>query len=303
MQVDRNALTRVVAVINGKGGAGKTSVTANVAGLIAHSGFRVLVVDMDPQGNLAEDLGYTGTDVDDEGQALSAALAYGQVARPVEAVRPNLDVLIGGHHLDVAAAALSVAKDQTKARLALAHILEPIAGNYDLIFIDCPPGIETLQTAAAAAARWALVPAKSDASSRKGMLDVARRLDAVVDLNPGLDLLGVVLFGTGTSAHRIKEDARSHIVESLGAEDVVLKTTIRHSEATAQAARERGQLVYELEDEARKGPAWWQIRRGEAAASGAPRTASGVAEDYHALAEEVVARITAAEQNQEVVPA
>ena len=118
-----------------------------------------------------------------------------------------------------------------------------------------------------------------------------------------LDLLGVVLFGTGTSAHRIKEDARSHIVESLGAEDVVLKTTIRHSEATAQAARERGQLVYELEDEARKGPAWWQIRRGEAAATGAPRTASGVAEDYHALAEEVVARITAAEQNQEVVPA
>jgi len=303
MQVDRDALTRVVAVINGKGGAGKTSVTANVAGLIAHSGFRVLVVDMDPQGNLAEDLGYTGTDVDDEGQALSAALAYGQVARPVEAVRPNLDVLIGGHHLDVAAAALSVAKDQTKARLALAHILEPIAGNYDLIFIDCPPGIETLQTAAAAAARWALVPAKSDASSRKGMLDVARRLDAVVDLNPGLDLLGVVLFGTGTSAHRIKEDARSRIVESLGAEDVVLKSTIRHSEATAQAARERGQLVYELEDEARKGPAWWQIRRGEAAASGAPRTASGVAEDYHALAEEVVARITAAEQNQEVVPA
>lgn len=303
MQVDRDALTRVVAVINGKGGAGKTSVTANVAGLIAHSGFRVLVVDMDPQGNLAEDLGYTGTDVDDEGQALSAALAYGQVARPVEAVRPNLDVLIGGHHLDVAAAALSVAKDQTKARLALAHILEPIAGNYDLIFIDCPPGIETLQTAAAAAARWALVPAKSDASSRKGMLDVARRLDAVVDLNPGLDLLGVVLFGTGTSAHRIKEDARARIVESLGAEDVVLKTTIRHSEATAQAARERGQLVYELEDEARKGPAWWQIRRGEAAASGAPRTASGVAEDYHALAEEVVARITAAEQIQEVVPA
>ena len=304
MQVNRDALSRVVAVINGKGGAGKTSVTANVAGLVANSGFRVLVVDMDPQGNLAEDLGYTGTDVDDEGQALSAALAYGQEARPVEAVRPNLDVLIGGHHLDVAAAALSVAKDQTKARLALAHILEPLAGNYDMIFIDCPPGIETLQTAAAAAARWALVPAKSDASSSKGMLDVARRLDAVVDLNPGLDLLGVVLFGTGTNAHRIKDDARARIVETLGAEDVVLKTTIRHSEATAHAARERGLLVYELEDEALKGPSWWQIRRGEAEGNGAPRTASRVAEDYLALAEEVVGRITAAEALQEeVVPA
>jgi len=304
MQINRDSLTRVVAVINGKGGAGKTSVTANVAGLVANSGFRVLVVDMDPQGNLAEDFGYTGSDIDDEGQALSAALAFGQPVRPVENVRSNLDVLIGGHHLDVAAAALAVAKDQTKARLSLAHVLEPIAGEYDLIFIDCPPGIEALQTAAAAAARWALVPAKSDASSRKGMLDVARRLDAVMDLNPGLDLLGVVLFGTGTNAHRIKDEARARIVETLGAEDVVLKSTIRHSEATAQAARERGLLVYELEDEARKGPAWWQIRRGEAEASGAPRTASGVAEDYHALAEEVVARITSAEQlHQEVVPA
>src|SRR5450759_2318842 len=158
MQVDRDALTRVVAVINGKGGAGKTSVTANVAGLVANSGFRVLVVDMDPQGNLAEDFGYTGSDIDDEGQALSAALAFGQPVRPVENVRPNLDVLIGGHHLDVAAAALAVAKDQTKARLSLAHVLEPIAGEYDLIFIDCPPGIEALQTAAAAAVCRASMP-------------------------------------------------------------------------------------------------------------------------------------------------
>lgn len=169
MDIDRTVLARVVAVINGKGGAGKTSITANVAGLIANSGFRVLAVDMDPQGNLAEDLGYTSTEIDDEGRALSAALAYGQPVKPVQGVRANLDVLIGGHHLDVAAAALGVAKDQTKARLALAQVLEPIASEYDMIFIDCPPGIETLQTAAAAAARWALVPAKSDASSRKGM--------------------------------------------------------------------------------------------------------------------------------------
>lgn len=294
--MDRTALRRVVAVINGKGGAGKTSVTANVAGLVANSGFRVLVVDMDPQGNLAEDFGYTEGEADDQGQALAAALAFGQAAAPRRDVRTNLDVFVGGYHLDAAAAALAAAKDQVGARLALARVLEPIAGDYDLVLIDCPPGIEALQNAAAAAARWALVPARSDASSRKGMLDVARRLDAVVDLNPGLDLLGVVLFGTGTGAHRIKHEARERIVEALGAADVVLTTTIRHSEATAHAARERGQLVHELEEEARKGPSWWQIRRGEASgAGGAPRTAGGVAEDYHALAEEIVSRITAAE--------
>lgn len=100
-------------------------------------------------------------------------------------------------------------------------------------------------------------------------------------------------------AHRIKQEAREWIAEALGAEDVVLTTTIWHSEATAHAARERGQLVHELEEEARKGPSWWQIRRGEATgAGGAPRTAGGVAEDYHALAEEIVGRITAAEAAQ-----
>ena len=226
---------------------------------------------MDPQGNLAEDFGYTEGEADDQGQSLAAALAFGQPAAPARDVRTNLDVFVGGYHLDAAAAALAAAKDQVGARLALARVLEPIAGDYDLVLIDCPPGIEALQNAAAAAARWALVPARSDASSRKGMLDVARRLDAVVDLNPGLDLLGVVLFGTGTGAHRIKHEARERIVEALGAADVVLTTTIRHSEATAHAARERGQLVHELEEEARKGPSWWQIRRGEASgAGGAP---------------------------------
>lgn len=294
--VDRQRLSRVIAVINGKGGTGKTSVTTNVAGLAALSGFRVLVVDMDPQGNVAQDLGYTGDERDDEGERLAAGLAFKQPVEPVKDVRPGLDVLVGGHHLDAAAAVLGQRTDRVSAGLALATILEPLADEYDLILIDCPPGIEALQNASVAAARWAVVPARSDASSRKGMLDVARRLDAVLTINPDLDLLGVVLFGSGTNSRRIKDDARAHIAEALGADDVVFSATIRHSEATAHAARERGKLAHEVDEEASKGPAWWQIRRGEAAASTAPRTASGVADDYQALATEIVSRISAAEQ-------
>ncbi|MFC7164497.1 ParA family protein, partial [Aquipuribacter hungaricus] len=130
--MDRTTLRRVVAVINGKGGAGKTSITANVAGLVANSGFRVLVVDMDPQGNLAEDFGYTQGEADDQGQSLAAALAFGQPATPRRDVRPRLDVFVGGYHLDAAAAALAAAKDQVGARLALARVLEPLGEDYDL---------------------------------------------------------------------------------------------------------------------------------------------------------------------------
>ena len=72
--LDRTALERVIAVINGKGGVLKTTVTANIGGMLANNGYRVLLVDLDPQGNLAEDLGYTDDDRDDTGRALAQAL-------------------------------------------------------------------------------------------------------------------------------------------------------------------------------------------------------------------------------------
>jgi cellulose biosynthesis protein BcsQ len=296
--IDRAALTRVVAVINGKGGVGKTTLTSNIGGLLAISGYKVLLVDMDPQGNLAEDLGYSNAEYNDDGQKLAAALSFGGVAEPVKDIRPNLDVLIGGYHLDQAAAALVArsAKDSDRSRLALATLLQPIAGDYDLVLIDCPPGNETLQFAAAAVARYALVPVKTDASSRKGLVDVARRLEGVIDLNPDLDLLGVVLVGTGTTAHRIQEDARALIAEALGNADVIFTSTVRHSEATAQASREKGVLVHELDEQVRKGPTWWQsLRDGTTSERIGPRSATSVADDLQAVAAEVVQRITSKE--------
>lgn len=295
----RQALDRVCAVINGKGGVGKTTIVANVGGLLAKSDYRVLLVDLDPQGNLAEDLGFTDRDdLNDEGEALTKGLMFGPPVEPVRDVRPNLDVLVGGHHLDSAAAALiaRAGKDHDGVRLALAKLLLPLADHYDLVLVDCPPGNEPLQAAAVAAARWAIVPVKTDRSSRKGLVEVARRLESVVDVNPNLDLLGVVLMGVGSSAHKVQQTSREMISQTLGTEERVFQATVRHSEATAQATRERGLLVHELDEEVRKGPKWWQIRRGEPTTSiGGPRSATSVADDLYALATEVVSRITSAE--------
>lgn len=301
--LNRSALDRVIAVINGKGGVLKTTLTANVGGMLASNGYRVLLVDLDPQGNLAEDLGYTNDERDDEGQALAKALMFGGGAAPIRQVRANLDVFAGGLALDQATAGLAAKgnKDPQGAKLAVARLLEPIAGDYDMIIIDCPPGDETLQTAAVAAARWALVPVKTDKSSRKGLGAVAARLDGVLDINPSLDLLGVVLVDVGTSAHAVQREAREHIAALFNADhDVVLTATIRHSEATAQATRERGLLVHELDEHNRKGPKWYEIRRGSAAKQAlSPRTASSVADDLVAITQEVVARITEAEAQED----
>jgi chromosome partitioning protein len=294
-----SGLDRVIAIVNGKGGVGKTTITANIGGMLAASGYRVLLVDMDPQGNLAEELGYTDAEANDDGMALAQTLVFGADAKPALGIRENLDVLMGGSHLDMAAAGLTLKaqKDPASAKAALAQGLEGLAENYDLIFIDCPPGQETLQQAALAAARWALIPVKTDASSRKGLRDVARRLDAVVTINPDLDLLGIVLFGVNRSAKRVSESARESIRQDLGSAAPIFETSIRHAEAAAQESRERGLLAFELEEAVLAAPKWWEIRRGSGQEHDGPRSKSavGVAEDFQALGEEVVARITESE--------
>ncbi|SDQ22434.1 ParA family protein [Quadrisphaera sp. DSM 44207] len=291
---------RIIAVVNGKGGVGKTTITANVGGMLAAGSQRVLLVDLDPQGNLAEELGYGGTEVDDAGRALAQALTFDAPVSPQRGIRPGLDVLVGGAALDMAAAGLTTRahKDPRGAKTALANALAPHVEDYDLVLIDCPPGQETLQQAALAAARWALIPVKTDASSRKGLRDVARRLDAVLDVNPDLDLLGVVLFGVNRVARRVTDGARQAVAEDLGGEaDVVLGSAIRHAEAAAQETRDRGLLVHELEEAVLSGPRWWELRRRAEEGDGPrSRSAIGLAEDFHALGQEIVERITAAEQ-------
>lgn len=297
-EVDRSALNRVVAVVNGKGGVGKTMITANVGGLLAANGQRVLLVDLDPQGNLGEELGYTGQQLDDQGSALAHSLVTSEAARPHQDVRPNLDVLVGGAHLDAAAAGLTMQAhtEPARAKTALALALQDLAPQYDLILIDCPPGQETLQQAALTAARWALIPVKTDASSRKGLRDVARRLDSVLDVNPDLDLLGVVLFGVNRAATRVLESARTSITADLGEGAPVLDSTIRHVEAAAQEARDQGLLVHELEEAVLAGPKWFEVRRRGIRHEGPrSRSATGLADDLNALGNELAARLVAAE--------
>lgn len=160
-----------------------------------------------------------------------------------------------------------------------------------------PAGNEPLQAAAVAAARYALVPLKTDMSSRKGVAAVEARMDSVVGLNPSLDLLGVVLVGTGTNSKQVHKVTRDHLHADFGTDEVLFPMTLRHAEATAQACRERGLLAHELE--LSKAPKWWEVLRGEAKATNAgPKSASSVAEDLQAVAMEVTRRVAAVESQE-----
>src|SRR5690606_31484991 len=92
----RLVLDNTVAVVNSKGGVGKTSIVANVAATAALGGWRTLAIDLDPQGNLARDLGYR--DRSDDGCGLLEAVMTASPVRPLTGVRPGLDVVAGGRH-------------------------------------------------------------------------------------------------------------------------------------------------------------------------------------------------------------
>src|SRR5262249_12090349 len=152
-------------------GVGKTSITANLAGQVAATGRKTLAVDLNRQGNLSRDLGIRRTKVDDQGRALRDAIVKGVPLEVAEAVRPNLDVAVGGEGLEdltISITSLLMRGDFKGAYLGLATALAPMAHEYQLIVIDCPPESPVLDNLALAAARWVMIPTKSDDGSLDG---------------------------------------------------------------------------------------------------------------------------------------
>lgn len=293
-------LARVVAIMNGKGGVGKTSIAGNVGALAAAAGYRVLAVDLDPQGNLAEELGYIGTTKDDEGEGLAAAMQFGRPVTPVQ-VRPDLDVTPGGEYLEDLENVLSTRSDRSSRRAdahtALAVSLAPAAGQYDLVLLDCPPGSPALQTAALGAARWLVIPTRTDDSSRKGLVKIARRYVDARERGAAVELLGVCLFGVTASARKVKADARTDLERDLGESAPVFNTVVRYAEAAAVEARRRGVPVHELEAAGVDGPKWYERLRNPnlAAAATVPGSAASLAADYSALAQELLTTLAVRE--------
>jgi chromosome partitioning protein len=284
---------RTIAVTNGKGGVGKTTTTSHVAALAAAAGHRVLVVDLDPQANIGEDLGYTDTDIDDGGASLVAAVLGGGATTPTtHTVRDNLDVIVAGDALDDLADMLAgrQRRDGSASMTLLSQALAPLIGNYSLVLLDCPPRHEVLEVAALAAARWVLIPTHTDASSIKGLRRVAKKFSIVRTVNPDLELLGVVMYGSNPSATRIRAEVRAELEEVLQESAPVFNATVRHTEAAAYDIRKRGQLAHELERALSTGD-----RDRAAGQRKAAKASSGLAGDFEALAPEVITTLLAQE--------
>lgn len=291
------AITRSVVVAQGKGGVGKTSVTTNVGGLAAAAGLRVLVVDLDPQGNVARDLGLEL----DSGRGLLGALVAGAPVPVTAGVRDRLDVVQGGPEVaDLAGLMYARAsRGGTTLSQTLGASLGSVAGGYDLILIDTPPGEKVLVEAALGVASAVLIPTRADDASLDGLARVAERFAAARAINPELRLAGVLLFAVGSRSRRLEHGVRRSIEGIVGSAAPIFESRVRHLESAAVDSRRAGLLVHELEDAAveDRRARLAALRAGKTPGDGLlVRNAEGLAGDYESVTRELLTRLAEIER-------
>jgi chromosome partitioning protein len=182
-------MPRVLAVVNQKGGVGKTTTAVNLAAALAQAGRRVLLVDLDPQGNAT-----MGSGVDKRTATRTvyhALLGLGELgAIRTRAERGGYDLVPANRDLAGAEVEL-VELPAREARLKSA--LERIAADYDFILIDCPPSLSLLTVNALAAAQRVLIPMQCEYYALEGLSDLVGTIKRVrANLNPGLEIAGLL---------------------------------------------------------------------------------------------------------------
>lgn len=255
-QVSRNAAleaqslplptrTRIFTVSNQKGGVGKTTTAVNLASALARAGARVLVIDLDPQGNASTALG-----VDHHSETLSTYdvvvgdVPISEVVRP-SAENPNLDCLPANIHLAGAEIELVslVAREQRLQRALHTH-LGAMERPYDYVFIDCPPSLGLLTINAFVAAREVLIPIQCEYYALEGLSQLLRNIDLIhKHLNPELVVSTILLtmFDSRTNlAQQVAEDVRAHFPNEVLTS--VIPRSVRVSEAPSY-----GQSVLEYD--------------------------------------------------------
>ena len=222
-------MTRVLAIANQKGGVGKTTTAVNLSAALAEAGYRTLVVDLDPQGNATTGLGIDPRSLD----------------------RSMYDVLMGTstledcvestsiRHLFVAPASLDLAGAEIELvpmfsrELKLKQALAGLGGEYDYVFIDCPPSLGLLTVNALAAAREIAIPIQCEYYALEGVGQLLSNVNLIQqNLNPSLTIALIIL---------VMYDARTRLADQVVTEvrqhfgDKVCRTVVPRSVRLSEA--------------------------------------------------------------------
>jgi chromosome partitioning protein len=230
-------MASVIAFANQKGGVAKTTTTLNLGVALAEQGRRVLLVDLDPQGNLTMSQGWNPDEID---RSMFDVLVH---RLPItEIVRSNeLDVAVSS--IDLAGAELALASMIGRER-ALEKALGPVRENYDYVLIDTPPSLGLLTINALVAADGVIVPVQCEYLSLRGLVQLENTLSMIREnLNPHVAIQGILATMFDRRLLHSRE-AVEILKENFG--DLVLNTKIRKTVRYAEAPV-KGQSIFKYD--------------------------------------------------------
>ncbi|MEJ5208976.1 MAG: AAA family ATPase [Lysobacteraceae bacterium] len=241
-------MSRIIAVVNQKGGVGKTTTAVNLSAALAEIGRRVLLVDLDPQGNATMASGIDKREAHPSG--CEVLLGESPAEQAIQSTAGKYDLLPS--NTDLIAAELQL-MDLSDRETRLKQALEPVARNYQYVIIDCPPSLSLLTLNALTAADSVLVPMQCEYFALEGIAALTDTMDVVKRrLNPTLEIEGIV---------RTMYDVRNGLTNAVSAElqrhfgDKVYRTVIPRNVRLAEAPS-HGQSIIDYDRASRGGVAY-----------------------------------------------
>jgi chromosome partitioning protein len=233
---------RIITIANQKGGVGKTTTAINLATALAAIGERVLIVDLDPQGNASTGLGIERKDRKfSTYDLLVGANTISEVAMPTAV--PSL--WIAASTMDLLGVEMEIGRENDRVFRMKKALMHSDADLYDYILIDCPPSFNLLTMNALAAAQSVLVPLQCEFFALEGLSQLLETVDQVRrTVNPGLDIQGIVLTmfdARNNLAQQVVSDVREHLGNKVY--QTLIPRNVRVSEAPSYG---KPAILYDL---------------------------------------------------------